>query len=451
MLAVRSATDAHAALLRQAETHAERGERTAAVAAYGRLAELRPRSPAPHLGLAGVYLAWGRVEEALEALAEAEERGAKAVEVARLRAFAHARRAERSVEERVSGWTSAAEHGARAVALGGSDLDLRALVAEAHLASRDWASAAAAYEAMVRVDPSHAVAHEQLGALGLGVDRAARDHLLEAGTDLSHRLLVVLDGPEGAQPARDRHAAAGQVLFQHRAWALAARHLELALEDGGTDGLIRAYLGHALDQMGYRREAQGHLREAVELAPSWVIPRTFLGLHHDRWGSIGAAREAYEKAYDLDPRSAALCLEIGQTWAAEGRYVAAEVWLREAASLDPEAPAVWEALARFYLNHHIVSNDRAVAATERLLSLAPEEAEAHDLRGWAAIQTGGYGAAETHLARALELDPDLAAAYYHLGLLRDAQGREKDAERAFQRAIDLDTEGGLEGLVERSN
>jgi tetratricopeptide (TPR) repeat protein len=44
----------------------------------------------------------------------------------------------------------------------------------------------------------------------------------------------------------------------------------------------------------------------------------------------------------------------------------------------------------------------------------------------------------------------MASAYYHLGLLREAQGRGEDAASAFQRAIDLDTEGVLTGLIERS-
>ena len=130
--------------------------------------------------------------------------------------------------------------------------------------------------------------------------------------------------------------------------------------------------------------------------------------------------------------------------------MAAEIWLREAASLSPDEPAVWEALARFYLDHHIVSNERAMGATERLLALVPDDAEAHDLRGWAAVQTGSYDVAETHLTRALELDPELAAAQYHMGLLREAQGRNEEAKRAFQQAIDLDTEGTLSRLIERS-
>jgi Flp pilus assembly protein TadD len=203
--------------------------------------------------------------------------------------------------------------------------------------------------------------------------------------------------------------------------------------------------------MGYRDEARSHLLRAVAAMPQSVIAHTFLGLHYDRWGDTAGARAQYETAYDLAPQNPAICVEIGQTWVAEGRYVAAEIWLREAVSLWPDDPRLWEILARFYLDHNIASNQRAIETTEALLALAPQDAVAHDLRGWAAFQVGDYEAAEEHLIRSIELDPRLASAYYHLGLLRSDQGHQDEAEEAFTRAIDLDTTGRLVALVERAS
>jgi Flp pilus assembly protein TadD len=202
--------------------------------------------------------------------------------------------------------------------------------------------------------------------------------------------------------------------------------------------------------MGYPEAARSHLRRAVALTPQSVVAHTFLGLHYDRSDDTTAARAQYEAAYDLAPQNPAICVEIGHTWVAEGRYVAAEIWLREAVSLRPQDPELWEILTHFYLDHNIASNDRAVEAAEVLLTLAPEDAAAHDLRAWAAFQLGDYGMAEEHLRRALELDPQLPSAHYHLGLLRGDQGRRDEAEKAFTRAIDLDTTGEFVLLVERA-
>jgi tetratricopeptide (TPR) repeat protein len=180
------------------------------------------------------------------------------------------------------------------------------------------------------------------------------------------------------------------------------------------------------------------------------VAHTFLGLHYDERGDAAAARAEYETAYDLAPDNPAICVEIGQTWVAEGRYMVAEIWLQEAVSLRSDDPSLWEVLARFYLDHHITSNDRAIKATERLLELAPDSAQAHDLRAWAAFEKGRYETADAHLQRAIELDATLARAYYHLGRLRKAEGRAGAAAEAFQRAIDLDTTGRLVPLVERA-
>jgi tetratricopeptide (TPR) repeat protein len=55
----------------------------------------------------------------------------------------------------------------------------------------------------------------------------------------------------------------------------------------------------------------------------------------------------------------------------------------------------------------------------------------------------------------LALESDLARAHYHLGALYAARGDVEAAQRAYQRAIDLDAEGffrqraekALEGLI----
>jgi tetratricopeptide (TPR) repeat protein len=176
----------------------------------------------------------------------------------------------------------------------------------------------------------------------------------------------------------------------------------------------------------------------------------FLGLHSERLGDIPAARAYYESAYDLDPENPGICVEIGQTWVAEGRYVAAEIWLQEAVSLQPDDPVLWQVLVRFYLAHSVGADSRSVEAAMKLVELAPNDAVTHDLRGWAALQTDDYETAYASLDRAIVLDPGLASAYYHMGLLWVARGDPERAYEAFVRALDLDITGGLTPLVERA-
>jgi tetratricopeptide (TPR) repeat protein len=400
--------------------------------------------------LARVYLDWGRTSQALNAVSAAEQLGAEAVELERLRARIHLRAAETAAEGKLSHWRAVVDHGQRLLRFASDDRQASRDLARAYLHLRMWDAAHSLYEGLLVSDPGDPVVRERLGALLLFDDPEALKHLYVSGTDLARQLLAVVeDGATMTEPAYG-HARVARVLIEHQEWALAARQLERALDHHPTYGNAHAYLGHALDQMGHRVGAREHLLRAVELAPASTVAHTFLGLYYDRRGDTAAARAEYETAYDLAPENPGICVEIGQTWATEGRYAEAEIWLREAVSLRPNDSALWEVLARFYLNHNITSNDRAVEAAERLLELAPDSAEAHHLRGWAALQMGAYRSAEEHLRRAIELDAELASAHYHLGLLRQAQGRGREAELAFDRAIDLDTSGTLLPLVERA-
>jgi tetratricopeptide (TPR) repeat protein len=372
------------------------------------------------------------------------------LDVERLRLRAHLARAETSTAVTPAHWADVAEHARSLLALDPSDQDARHALASAHLGQQAWQAAQSVYEGLLDRDPTDALAHERVGALQLGDDPVALEHLYAAGTELSERLLEAFHESQAAGDPAYVITLIGRVLVEHEEWSLAAHQLERALLHNPQYGEAHAYLGHVLDRMGYADEAGIHLLQAVTAMPQSVSAHTFLGLHHDRSGDSTAARAQYETAYDLAPQNPAICVEIGQTWVAEGRYVAAEIWLREAVSLRPDDPDLWSILARFYLDHNISSSDRATEAAQALLELVPEDAAAHDLRAWAALQVGDYATAEEHLQRSIELDPLLASAHYHLGLVRIDQGQREEAKQAFTRAIDLDMEGKFIPLVERA-
>lgn len=441
-LILRPAQTPYLALLRQGDASAASTERTRAAAAYREAARLQPDAAEPYFQLARLYLDWGRTDDALVSLAEAERLSAEGNEKAeRLQVAIHTARAD---------WAAVAEHAQRLLAPAPSDSDARHALARAYVEEREWDAAHAEYEKLLDFYPADQVAHERLGALLLGDDPVAIQHLYAAQTDLAEQLLAALQEASAANDPAYTAALQGEVLFEAQEWALAARLFELALSHNPDYPAAHTYLGHALDQLGHPGEARPHLRKGVELAPDSVVAHAFLGLHYDRLGDYPAGRAEYEAAYDLDPENPAICIEIGQTWAAEGRYTAAEIWLQEAVSLQPDDPALWEALARFYLDHNIAALGQATEATAELMRLAPDDARAHDLRGWALFQTGNYGGAQYRLQQALALDPTLASAHYHLGRLWAARGEQKKAQEAYIRALDLDTTGELAPLVERA-
>ena len=453
VLILRPARTPYLDLLRRGDAHATSAERTAAVGAYREAARVRPGDPEPYLRLAKVYLDWGRNEDALAALAEAERLVAERVGGVALGEAVLTTGLERSwvaLHAARADWPAVVEHAQRLLDLAPADGPARHALARAYVELGEWDAARAEYGALVGADPGDRLAHERLGALSLGGDPAAIQHLFAARTGLADRLLAALGETGAADDPAYASALLGQVLFEEQEWALAARLFERALSDSPDYPDAHAYLGFALDRMDRPAEARAHLERAVALAPDSPVAHTLLGLHHERLGDVAAARAEFETAYDLDPKNPATCVEIGQTWAAEGRYLAAEIWLREAVSLQSDDPALWEVLARFYVDHDITADGRGVEATATWVELSPDDARAHDLRGWAAFQVGDYDAARDSLLQATLLDPALAPAHYHLGRLWAAQGAQQKAREAFARALDLDTTGSLVPLVQRA-
>ncbi|MFL7793307.1 MAG: tetratricopeptide repeat protein [Anaerolineae bacterium] len=441
-------------LLRQGDVLAARTERTAAAGVYEEASRLRPDAPGPYLHLAQLYLDWGRTDEALTALEKAERLGVgqgDSVRLAQLWIEVYVARADWPVViERTQQLLALVSDDTSAAVDASTTTDVRHTLARAHVELRQWDTARAEYETLLQSDPNDTLAHERLGALLVGSDAAAIQHLYAAETDLSIELLAVLERPDALDNPAYVQALLGRVLFEAREWALASNHFEQALQFDPAYPDAHAYLGYSLDQMGYPREAWPHLLMAVSWAPDSAVTHIFLGMHYDSQGDSVAARVEYEAAYDLDPTNPATCISIGKTWADEGRYVAAEIWFLAAVSLQPEDPTLWEILVRFYLDHTITFAGQAVAVADKLLELAPDDAQAYDLRGWAAFQVGDYVTAQDFLLQALDLDPALASAHYHFGMLLSVQGDSQGAREAFVRAIDLDTAGTFVPLVERA-
>lgn len=432
------------ALIDQGDEHARLGERTAAVVAYQEAALLRPDDPLPHLRLAQVYLDWGRPAEVLAVLSAAERLGAGGPSdpsVRQMQLAAYVAQGD---------WVAVVDLAGEADITPLLDRDERHDLARACVELGEWDVAQDVYRALLADDEDDRMAHERLGILLLGDDPEAFQHLYAARTILSNSLLTVLNEPGVAEDPAYASGLVGEVLFEAGEWSLAVRQFERAISFSPDYSSAHAYLGYALDAMGRSVEAGVHLRQAVELAPDSVLARTFLGLHLRRMDDITAARAEFEAAYDLDPLNPATCVEIGETWAAEGRYVAAEIWLREAVSLAPGDPVLWEILTRFYLDHNLSTSGEALEAAEALLALAPDDPASHDLHGWAALQMGNDELAEESLLRALALDSSLASAHYHLGLVYRLRGDQVAAQEAFARALDLDTIGDLTPLIERA-
>ena len=125
-----------------------------------------------------------------------------------------------------------------------------------------------------------------------------------------------------------------------------------------------------------------------------------------------------------------------------------DYWYQGAAEAAPDDADFHLMLVRFYLDHLYRVAEGGLPAAQTLVELAPDDARAHDLLGWAYHLAGQHAEGERVLLQALRLDPDLVSAHYHLGSLYLTIGQRESARWHLQRVIDLDLHGFYRGRAE---
>jgi tetratricopeptide (TPR) repeat protein len=423
--------------------------------------------------LGNLYAIWGRPDDALHAYNQALRRGDNAAVLDQNLAQLYAILGDTRKSMRY--WTDLLAHRP-------DDRAARQALARAAIRSADWQRARAELERLLADDPTDAVAHAWLGLLLTGPDPVTgTSHLQQAASDpalsvllapvfAAERLSVASENPayrsallgvslleldvsilnKLSEQKPDQLIPASQEEFQSAITTLALRSLLAAIYRSPGYADAYAYLGQAFEQLGRSDWAQTSLRYALQLAPESAVVQTLVGLYWDRHNAPALARQYFEAAYSQDQDNATLCLEIAATYVEEGRYTAAEIWLRFATEIAPDDPQVWKTLAQFYIDLGVDAQESGLSAAQRLLELAPQDALAHDLMGWVQFLTAAESEARASFSQALALDPALASAHYHLGRLNAWQGRYAEAALAYQRAAKNDVDGSLAMELDRA-
>ncbi len=418
---------------------------TAAAGIYEQIAALSPSDPSPLLAIGEIYLAqsrWPLAEDAFNrALARAgDDPGALAGLAAACWGKGDQPRAMRLWEAALARRPDIRVR----LALAYLDLDrpgdaetlLRATVAAAGQSSPAQSSladiaTAHLYLAMLRAVDDRAGARRELGAIpadGPAATVSTRDYLL-----------ATLERSDKAGSPAEGVKTLGLALAQIEEWQLARAALERALALDPSDAETMTFLGHAEAQLGL--PALDHLSAGVAARPDWPVGHHLLALYYIKQGVYGLAADELQTALRLDPGNRQARLDLARAQVELGQYVAAEETLAAAVEAAPKDVAIRLALVRFYADHTFRVSDRGLAAAREAANLAAGNAEAQDLLGWMYFLAGDAQPARLHMENALRLDPGLASAAYHLGMLHNALGEKEAARLAFMQAVDLDTDG----------
>lgn len=291
-----------------------------------------------------------------------------------------------------------------------------------------------------------------LAALDAPLDvSAANNYLLAIPPDahpdvLARRdyLLATLVPFTAESPQADVGRATGIAFTQAQLWPLAIHNLNIAVESlqnstSSTTAEILAFLGHSRAQAG--RPALDFFEQARRLDSTSALPSYFYGIYLRQQGALNAAEEQFKQAIALDSENAAVHIELARTKAEQGDFLAAEEHYDAATMAADDDVQMRLAQARFYATRGYRLVEAGIPVAEAIVSDYEDNAEAHDLLGWMHFLTGDIGQAQRSLEKAVELEPDLISARYHLARVLAAQNQVSEAAEAYRQVIDWDTSG----------
>lgn len=201
----------------------------------------------------------------------------------------------------------------------------------------------------------------------------------------------------------------------------------------GVEALL-AQARHLLD-VGRPHEAIPLLGRALVSEPQSCAIRCELSRAFLAAGDGRRSLEEAERAVAADPgeewphRLRALAL------AQVGRKKDAVRAAREAAQLDPDEPRALQTLGKLLLTTGKTAEAEEVGTSLR--ERAPSWSGSHQLLGLVSMHRKQWGQAETHIRRALEIDPLSTTDLNNLAVVLDRQGKKKEAIERFHDAARL--------------
>jgi Flp pilus assembly protein TadD len=237
-----------------------------------------------------------------------------------------------------------------------------------------------------------------------------------------------------------------RVLADHRdAPTDAASRLERALPFKGTyygAGFHHNYFTYGVAYLQYEHidQALDCFERAVAINPSQAGAYYNIGLIYLNRNVLDKAQTNLEKAVQLDPSDANAWNNLGVVSGENGDYDTAQRYFEKALSLRPSHLLAVQNLVKLY--DYKDRPEDALRILETAVATEPSSADLHVELGLFLAGKGNLNQAEGEFARALQLQPNNAAAINGRGAIAlqrgDAASASKDFQHCMQIAPDFD-------------
>lgn len=208
-----------------------------------------------------------------------------------------------------------------------------------------------------------------------------------------------------------------------------------------TGRAAKAYfqLGYVRVRLDRYEQATRAYRDAIRIRPDYAEARNNLALALEDQGDVAGAIHELEKGLRLAAGVPSLAFNLGRLYAARDRLEDAVRAFDRAIAADPAMRKAHVARAEALLR--LGRKEQAAEAYERALELKPGDAELRIELAGLYRELDQLELAERHLEQVVVDRPRLASGWNTLGIVRAQQGRDEQALRCYDRAIELDDEG----------
>lgn len=186
---------------------------------------------------------------------------------------------------------------------------------------------------------------------------------------------------------------------------------------------------------GRVEDARIKLERVISEDPEVIEAYNILGNVLGRSGDLEGAAEAYRKALARDPEYKAAIFSLALTYEEMGRIEDAAAGFERILELEPRASQAGLELAQLRLDEGRFAEAVAVLESVEPATDGFSRALLHDLMAECHLGMGELDEAEARLELALHLEPRLAGAHYHRGVLFETRGEPERALEAYEAAI----------------